>query len=119
MPTWAAIVIGILGGIGGLGGVFAFAQFLINRKDEKNKELEEIKNDLKDIKEELQEAKTARTRLQLLNLMQHEGSQHEMMMVAEVYFKELNGDWYMSPIFQRYLDEHGIEKPVWFKGDKE
>lgn len=93
-------------------GFFGFIQFLITRKDETTKQLEEMKVIQKDIQLSL-------CRLQLLNLIQHEGSQHELMIVAEKYFKDLEGDWYMTPIFCRWLEAHDYEKPNWFKGGNE
>ena len=35
------------------------------------------------------------------------------MLVAERYFSELGGDWYLTDIFKSWLDENGIEEPVW------
>lgn len=90
-------------------GLFSFIEFLITRKDKTSKQLEEIKA-------KQDEIQLSMCRLQLLNLIQHEGSQHELMLVAEKYFKDLGGDWYMTPIFCRWLDQHNIPKPAWFKG---
>ena len=101
-------------------GFLGFIQFLITRKDNKKKADEERKDSynqkLDQIIRQNEAMELALCRLQLLNLIQHDGSQHETMMVAERYFKELDGDWYMTPIFCKWLTAHGLEKPVWFNG---
>lgn len=104
-----AIIIPIISALTGA-GVLGFVQFLIQRKDTTNKKLDQIIDNQNNLELTL-------CRLQLLNLIQHEGSQHELMMVAEKYFKDLNGDWYMTPIFCRWLEAHDIDKPAWFKGE--
>ena len=45
--------------------------------------------------------------------------EHELMTCAEYYFKPkqdggLDGDWYLTPKFKRFLAEHEIENPTWF-----
>ena len=90
-------------------GFLGFIQFLIQRKDTTNEKLDEILSSQAELDMSLM-------RLQILNLIQHDGSQHELMIVARKYFQELGGDWYLTPIFCRYLEAHGLEKPNWFKG---
>lgn len=117
--TFTSIVLPIVTAFLGAGGM-AFLQFLITRRDSRNERIQnkkdEISKKLDSIMERLDKEELALTRLQLLNLIQHDGSQHECMMVAERYFKDLEGDWYMTPIFCRWLKDHGLEKPVWFSG---
>lgn len=102
------IAIALISALSGA-GVLSFIQFLIQRKDNTQKKLDSLLA-------KSTETELALCRLQLLNLIQHNGSQHETMMVAERYFKELDGDWYMTPIFCRWLTEHDLAKPVWFNG---
>ena len=102
------IIIAVISALTGA-GVLGFVQFLIQRKDKTNEKLDKILKNQDDLELTL-------CRLQLLNLIQHDGSQHELMIVAERYFKDLEGDWYMTPIFCRWLEAHGIDKPAWFKG---
>lgn len=102
------IVIAIISALFGA-GFLGFIQFLIQRKDTTQKKLDQIISENADTRLVL-------TRLQLLNLIQHDGSQHELMMVAEQYFRVQGGDWYMTPIFCRWLEAHNIDKPIWFNG---
>lgn len=88
-------------------GFLGFVQFLIQRKDTTTKHLEELTLMQKDIQLNL-------CRLQLLNLIQHDGSQHEALMVAEHYFKDLHGNFYITSIFSKWLERNNIEIPEWF-----
>ena len=104
-----AIIVAIIGFFAG-GGFFGFLTFMIQRKDTTQKKLDAIIKTQKETELNL-------TRLQLLNLIQHEGSQHETMIVAQRYFQDLSGDWYMTPIFCRWLKQHSLARPAWFKGE--
>ena len=46
----------------------------------------------------------------------------EIMKLAEHYFKPksqggLEGDWYMTGIFNKWLTDNNIGKPEWFNSD--
>lgn len=86
--------------------LFAFIQFLISRHD--------TKKSIKD-KLSLLEKDTLRTQLLLMILMKPDEKQ-EILTVGEHYFKVLKGNWYMTSIFNKWLEEYceGI-KPEWFK----
>lgn len=98
-------------------GFFAFVQYLLTRRDTK-KRLEErfetLKEELKG-KLRKQEKDSLRTQLLLLILLKPEEEQ-EILTIGEHYFKELEGNWYMTSIFNRWLDDKGVAKPEWFKG---
>lgn len=54
-------------------------------------------------------------RLQLLVMISDFPSEkHEIMILAEHYFSDLYGDWYMTSIFNKWLQDHTIAKPEWF-----
>lgn len=103
----------IVGAIIGSSAVFGFIQFLIARKDTKKDALEKIKEQLKQ-----QEKDIIRTQLLLLILMRPE-EQQEILTIAEHYFtpppKGLNGNWYMTSIFNKWLKQMDIAEPEWFK----
>lgn len=86
--------------------LFAFMQFLITRHDT-NKN---IKGKLT-----LLEKDVLRTQLLMMILMKPEETQ-EIMTVGEHYFVKLKGDWYMTSIFNKWIEEYldGV-KPEWFK----
>lgn len=92
----------------GSNAVFAFLQFLITRRDTK-----------KNIKSKLTvlEKDVLRTQLLLLILLKPE-EQQEILTIAEHYFGELQGNWYMTSIFNKWLKEANVAEPAWFDGDK-
>lgn len=87
-------------------GFFALLQFMITRHD--------TKHNLKD-KLVVLEKDGLRTQLLLLILMQPE-EQTEILKIAEHYFVKLKGNWYMTSLFSKWCDSHGLE-PEWFKKD--
>lgn len=88
----------------GSNALFAFLQFLISRHDTK-----------KNVKGKLErlEKDGLRTQLLLLILLKGEEKQ-EILTIAEHYFKDLHGDWYMTSIFNKWLKEKTIAEPDWF-----
>ena len=88
------------------GGLLAFAQFLISRHDDK----EGVKSTLLKLEKD-----GLRTQLLLLILLRPE-EQTEILKIAEHYFIKLKANWYMTSIFKKWCDEHGLE-PEWFKSD--
>lgn len=49
------------------------------------------------------------TRNQLLILMEHDENSEEVLKVAKFYFQELKGDWYMTSLFERWANRHGVD----------
>lgn len=87
------------------GNLFLLIKFLIERHD-RNKGVDERLDKL--------EKDGLRTQMLLLILMQPE-EQTEILKIAEYYFKTLQGDWYMTSIFNKWLVTNKIAKPEWFK----
>ena len=85
--------------------LFAFVQFLITRQDTKKN----VKGKLTMLEKDV-----LRTQLLLLILLKPEEKQ-EILTIGEHYFKILKGDWYMTSIFNKWLEEYtnGV-KPEWF-----
>lgn len=81
--------------------------FFVNRHDSK-----------KNIEGRLQtlEKDTLRTQLLMLILMKPDEKQ-EIVTVAQHYFGQLKGDWYMTGIFNRWIEGTGLAKPEWFDAD--
>lgn len=106
------ILLGILGG----GNLILFIKFLIERHDRK-KEREEDQ-DAEGLKKRLTvlERDGLRTQLLLLILLKPT-EQTEILRIAEHYFKNLKGNWYMTSIFNKWLEDIGVAEPDWF--DKE
>lgn len=50
------------------------------------------------------------TRNQLLTLMSdYPDNESEILKVANYYFNELNGDWYMTELFTKWCDGRGVD----------
>lgn len=96
----ATIVLAILAS----NGLFALLQFLITRHDTKKN----IKGKLAILEKDV-----LRTQLLLLLLIKPEEKQ-EILTLGEHYFKVLQGNWYMTSIFNRWLAENNVAKPEWF-----
>lgn len=100
MSTTASIIIAVLAS----NGLFALLQFLITRHDTKKS----IKGKLLVLEKDV-----LRTQLLLLILLKDEERQ-EILTIAEHYFKDLHGDWYMTSIFYKWLSSKRIAEPDWF-----
>ena len=98
--TTATIVLAVIGS----NALFAFIQFLITRHDTKKS----IKGKLIVLEKDV-----LRTQLLLLILLKDEERQ-EILTIAEHYFKDLHGDWYMTSIFYKWLSSKKIAEPDWF-----
>ena len=103
------LLIAVLGG----GNLVLFIKFLIERHDAKKAKTEE--NELKDIRKSLKKVEKdgLRTQLLLMILMKPE-EKREILTIGEHYFSVLKGNWYMTSMFNKWLDEYGDGKPEWF-----
>ncbi len=110
--------------------VISFIIFMIKRHDEKegefkkvNDTLTEIKDQAKSYKDEVNkrfkvlEKDIVRTQLLMLMYNYEKDDKRELLQVAEHYFVDLKADWYMTGLFNRFLEKKGIGKPDWFKLD--
>lgn len=103
------ILLGILGG----GNLILFIKFLIERHDRKKERAED--QDAEGLKKRLTvlERDGLRTQLLLLILLKPT-EQTEILRIAEHYFKNLKGNWYMTSIFNKWLEDVGVAEPDWF-----
>ena len=107
MPVWLSILLGFLGS----SAVLGFIEFLIRRHDDK-------KGILKAILHRMDKIEKDSIRTQLLLLMSdYPEERHQIMMLAEYYFVTLKSNWYLTGIFQSYLDRNNIPVPKWFKAN--
>lgn len=99
------ILIAVLGG----GNLILFIKFLIERYDRK-KERQEF-----NIKDELIKLKKDGIRTQMLVLiLLKPDEKKEILTLGEHYFKKLEGNWYMTSIFNKWLTDTKTAKPEWF-----
>lgn len=108
------LILGILGG----GSLVTLIIFLIKRKDSHNEELNAIKEYIEDSKKwrKKMEKDVVRTQLLILMTSYSDADEAELLTCAEHYFKTLKGDWYLTSMFSRFIEEHGIKCPIWFEG---
>lgn len=94
------IIIAVIGST----ALATLVQFFVTRHDNKrnlSKRLDKLERD------------GLRTQLLLLILMRPEEKQ-EILTIAEHYFKDLRGDWYMTSIFNKWIVDSDIAEPEWF-----
>ena len=118
-------LVAIIGAIATLVSAFSVGtliKFFVERRDAKNDSLKELIEKVDNLTNE-NEKKFAKlekdiVRTQLLQLMQNFDTEdeHELLQVAEHYFVELKGNWYMTSVFKRFLKTNEIEIPIWFQG---
>lgn len=95
------IILAVLGST----ALSSLIQFLIKRWDDKHNVKDKLITLEKDV---------LRTQMLLLILMKPEEDK-EILTIGEHYFDVLDGNWYMTSIFNTWLEETGIAKPEWFK----
>ena len=103
------VIVAVVGAVLGSGLI----QFLITRHDQ-NK-AKPIEQKIDKILEEQKKSEKDNLRTQLLVMMNlMSDNKEEIMTCAERYFKQLEGDWFYSSLFAKYLKENNIEPPIWF-----
>lgn len=107
------LLLAILGG----GNLILFVKFLIERHDRKKERAEDDMKESFQKKLTMLEKDVLRTQQLLLILMKP--TEHaEILRISEHYFKDLHGNWYMTSIFNKWLEEENIAEPDWFnKGE--
>ena len=69
-----------------------------------------INEKLDTIIEKVDKTELNATRSQLLTLMSdYPDNESEILKVADYYFNELDGDWYMTELFTKWADSRGID----------
>lgn len=105
LETLATIVIALLSS--------GLIQFLISRHDQKKENPIEKKIDK--ILEEQRKTEKDNLRTQLLVMMSlMPDNRQEILTLAERYFDKLQGDWFYSSLFAKWLKDNDVEKPIWF-----
>lgn len=98
------IIVPIIVAIVSSNGIFAFVQFIINRFDY-----------VKKIEDKQIFIDQGLIRTQLLILMaDYPDRIDEIMRLAEQYFCKFKGNYYLSSLFKKYLDDKLIDYPQWF-----
>lgn len=85
-----------------IAGVF---QLINNRREKTDKRFLVLEKDV------------LRTQM-LLMLKDFPEEKAEIMKLAQHYFEDLDGNWYLTTMFNTWLESNNIAKPEWFKGEK-
>ena len=105
MDTMETIILAVLGST----ALSSLIQFLIKRWDDKHNVKDKLITLEKDV---------LRTQMLLLILIKPEEKQ-EILTIGEHYFgPKIKGNWYMTSIFNKWLESSGVAKPEWFEGEK-
>lgn len=108
-------LIGLAGIVLGSGAATAIVQAVIATRQKKYEKKDETARRLEDLEEKALKAEKDSVRLQLLILISdYPDDTAEILTAAKHYFGELKADWYLTSIFNRYLEERSIGKPDWF-----
>ena len=111
-----ALISGSFALIGGFFGT-GFIQFLITRSDKKETEKKQSRFDI--IEKQLKYISQGNIRLQLIVMMKLCPEKHdEIISIGKKYFCDYDGNWYLTDMFVKYLDEHYLTYPLWFNQNK-
>ena len=112
MQTVIAIVAAAVGST----ALWQFLQFLLSRKDKKADKQDETADAIKGISKTCAKLERDACRTQMLVMMAHHaGDTAEILKLAQHYFSDLDGNWYMTSMFCKWLEDNDIGKPEWFR----
>lgn len=65
---------------------------------------------------QLDQLQVEATRTQLITLMSnYPDNKSEILKVADKYFNEYSGDWYVTELFEQWADQHGVDAKTLLK----
>lgn len=112
------IVIAIIGS-GALSSLIGGVITLIGRRMDRNEEEKAKKDEMVEVKKQLRKLEKDSVRTQLLLLMVNfPENQQEIEEVAQHYFIDCGGNWYMTNLFGKWLTENKYGEPAWFQRRK-
>jgi hypothetical protein len=107
MNTAVTIIIAVLGST----GLSTLIQYFVSRHDKKHDRLAQIEK-------KLDKTEKDSVRLQLLFLIKMMPTEtQEILACAQHYFCDLDGNWYATSLFFRWMQEYKVARPQWFKGE--
>lgn len=105
----------ILAAVLGSGALSALIAGIFNIIANRKGRIGKIEGALSRIEQQLRTNEKDVIRTQLLLLISDYPDQTtEILTLAEHYFKDLRGDWYMTSLFNRWLTAKGAARPEWF-----
>lgn len=105
ISEWLKTTAGIISSVGVIGSALVgLATFAINGM------LSGVNNRLDDVSGQMDSIKMDTVRTQLLTLMSnYPDNTSEILKVADHYFNDMNGDWYMTQLFEQWAEAHDID----------
>lgn len=105
---------GILSAI--VSGAIALISKRMDRKYAQEDKVESQNDEMDSIKKQLHKVELDNVRLQILVLMaDYPDDDTEIMRVAEHYFRDLKGNWYMTSMFNNWIQKNNIAQPDWLE----
>lgn len=99
-----------------ISGIFNAINNSKKQKREVADQLVIINNRLSTIEKNQVVGEKDQLRTQLLMMISDYPEEHaEILELAKHYFEDLDGNWYLSSLFNKWLTEENITKPSWFK----
>lgn len=88
-------------------------QEMANIKKESNERAEKLDTTIDKVLAVTEETRKDTVRIQLLMILSHQPENTDTILkLAEKYFIDLDGDWYMTNVFGKWAKEHDITIPV-------
>ena len=116
--TAVTILVAVLSSSGLIGGIFSVINTVLSRKAARSDKQKEIEAKLAELEKATQENKMDATRVQMLLLMSdYPDDKQEILKIAERYFKDMGGNFYMDSLFSKWLKKNDLTKPSWFKNN--
>lgn len=85
------------------------------KNDDEEKRIEALESGITILKSSLDRSERDTCRIQMLIMMTHYPNEtSQIMKLAQHYFGDLQGDWYMTGVFNKWLVDNNIGKPEWF-----
>lgn len=106
-----------------VGAILSILTYRDNKKSKSNETVNSIYKTIKDIDKRVEsiektnkELQLDTTRLQLTQAMTNTPENLDTIeKIAERYFVELGGNWYMDAEFVKWAEKQGVPLPKWFK----
>lgn len=78
--------------------------------------LKDTNGRLDEVSGQLDQLQVESTRTQLITLMSsYPDNKSEILKVADKYFNEYNGDWYVTELFEQWAEEHDVDAKTLLK----
>lgn len=87
-------------------------EIALESKRDAERRVNSFKEDVKELISVTQETRKDTLRIQLLMILEQQPENIDTILkLAETYFIDLHGDWYMTSLFNRWAKQHDIEVP--------